>query len=85
MSRELLVPVGAVHERLGLAPAPTVPMPTRLATIPIPKLTIKDAGPAHGIWIGRNAVLAWMRAKSESVGGDELLEKMMDELAEATL
>jgi hypothetical protein len=85
MSGELLVPTGAVHERLGLTKAPTVSAPVQGKRINIRRLNVKDASPAYGVWIDLHATLAWMKAKSEEKGGVAVLEEMITELAEVTL
>lgn len=82
---QIVAPLGAVYEHLGLVPAPNVEVPTRLASVNIRRLNIKDAGPAQGTWVDRNAVLMWMRLRSEEAGGVPVLEKMIAELAEVTI
>lgn len=84
-AREIILPTGTVHERLGITQAPTVPVPVKGRVINIRTLNIRDESPAKGVWVDRDAVLAWMRAKSEEAGGSAILEKMIDELAEVTL
>lgn len=84
MSAETLVPTGAVHERLGLAKAPTVPLPTIGKAINVRRLNIKDPGPAHGHWIDREATIEFLTRRSREAGGVPAFERAITDLTEAT-
>lgn len=81
MSRELLVPTGAVNDLLGIRkPEPQI-IPVGLSKVKqvnLRKLTVTNpTNPAYGDWVDRHAVLAWLEHHNEAAGGVKVVEKMI--------
>ena len=83
--KELIVPSGQVNELFGVKTpeAPVGLLPKDMFGINLRRLTVTDpTNPAFGEWVDRHAVLKWLQACNQGVGGDAKLEKMIDQYRE---
>lgn len=78
---ERVAPLADIHEKLGIGKPAMLPA---VFGVDLRRLTITD-GPARGEWVDRRAVLRWLEANNESIGGSSHLERMIREYREAVL